>query len=235
MITLHTFGARFGLPDPSSFVSKVEILLKMAGLEYVTKIGDPRKAPKGKLPYIEDNGKVIADSTLIRFYLEDTYSAKFDPGLSAEDLGVAWALEKMCEDHLYWIIIQDRWMIDDNFNKGPRVFFESVPMPFRLPVVAMVRRTIKRNLWGHGLGRHSPAEIEQLAVRDLEAISRVLGDKPWLMGANPCGADATVWSFVASALCPLFQASTLRAGQNFPNLPAYVKRGMDLWFPELAA
>src|SRR5436190_8140000 len=36
MITLYTFGPAFGLPDPSPFVTKVEVLLKMAGLAYGT-------------------------------------------------------------------------------------------------------------------------------------------------------------------------------------------------------
>jgi hypothetical protein len=34
MITLKGFGPAFGLPDPSPFVTKVEMLLKMAGLPY---------------------------------------------------------------------------------------------------------------------------------------------------------------------------------------------------------
>ena len=36
MITLYTFGPAFGLPDPSPFVMKAEVLLKMAGLPYRT-------------------------------------------------------------------------------------------------------------------------------------------------------------------------------------------------------
>ena len=34
MITLFTYGPMFGLPDPSPFCMKAEILLKMAGLPY---------------------------------------------------------------------------------------------------------------------------------------------------------------------------------------------------------
>jgi hypothetical protein len=40
VITLHTFGPGFGLPDPSPLVMKSETLLKMAGLPY-------RVDPKG--------------------------------------------------------------------------------------------------------------------------------------------------------------------------------------------
>jgi hypothetical protein len=49
MITLYTFGSAFGLPDPSPFVTKAEVLLKMTGLAYQTDPTGFRRAPKGKL------------------------------------------------------------------------------------------------------------------------------------------------------------------------------------------
>ena len=70
MITLYTFGPQFGLPDPSPFVTKAEMLLKMSSLPYRTDSDGFRKAPKGKLPYIDDDGERIADSTFIRWHLE---------------------------------------------------------------------------------------------------------------------------------------------------------------------
>ncbi len=42
MITLYTFGIAFGLPEPSSFVLKVQVQLKMAGLPYQTKCAGAR-------------------------------------------------------------------------------------------------------------------------------------------------------------------------------------------------
>src|SRR5688572_11570555 len=62
MITLYTFGPRFGLPDASPFVMKAELLLKMSGVDYRCIASGPRGAPKGKLPFIEDNGTKVADS-----------------------------------------------------------------------------------------------------------------------------------------------------------------------------
>ena len=58
MITLYTFGPAFGLPDMSPFVTKAEMLLKLAGLDYRTDSNGFSKAPKGKLPYIDDDGDV---------------------------------------------------------------------------------------------------------------------------------------------------------------------------------
>jgi glutathione S-transferase len=54
------------LPDGSSFCVKADVFLKLSGLSYKTKTFDVTKAPKGKLPFIEDGGKRIAGSTFIR-------------------------------------------------------------------------------------------------------------------------------------------------------------------------
>src|SRR3954466_11185104 len=98
-ITLYTFGPFFGLPDASPFVMKGEMLLKLAKLEYRTDRRGFRGAPKGKLPYIDDDGTIVADSTLIRLHLEKKYGIDFDRGLSPNDRGIAWSIEKMFEDH----------------------------------------------------------------------------------------------------------------------------------------
>lgn len=50
-----------GLPDGSPFVMKAMALLQIAGLAYRTRRDAPFKAPKGKLPFIDDDGEKIAD------------------------------------------------------------------------------------------------------------------------------------------------------------------------------
>ena len=105
MITLYTFGRYWGLPDPSPFVMKAEMLLKLSGLPYETVRGDMRKAPKGKLPFIRDGETVVADSTLIRLHLEQQHGIDFDRGLSVRERGIGWSVEKMLEDHMYWVLI----------------------------------------------------------------------------------------------------------------------------------
>jgi glutathione S-transferase len=148
MITLHTFGPAFGLPDPSPFVIKAETLLKMSGLPYRTRTGELGKAPKGKLPYIEDDGELIADSTFIRWHLERKHRVDFDRGLDAEQRATAWAFEKMAEDHLYWALVDALWLDDANFRKGPARFFAKIPAPLRPFVIATVRRQLRTRLRG---------------------------------------------------------------------------------------
>lgn len=233
MITLYGSGRRFGLPDASPFVTKAEILLKMAGVPFARAKADFRKAPKGKIPYIDDGDLRLGDSTFIRWHLETTLGFDFDAGLSGADRAVAWAFEKMCENELYWAIVHTRWADAENFDRGPRQFFGEVPAPLRPVVVAIVKRSIRSSLKGQGLGRHSPAEVARIGAGNLKAISDFLGDKPWLMGETPCGADAAVWSMVAGAICPHFRSGVRAAGESHANLVAYRDRGMRTWFPEL--
>jgi glutathione S-transferase len=233
MITLYNFGPGFGLPDPSPFVTKVDILLKMANLPYRTDTSGFRKAPKGKIPYIDDDGEIIADSTFIRWHIEKKYGVDFDRGLGAEQRAVAWAFEKMAEEQLYFALLHSRWMDDANFAKGPAMFFRRVPAPMRLFVMQMVRRKIRQTLHGQGMGRHSPQEIVALATRSIDAMADFLGSKQFFMGAEPTGVDAATFSFAVGTLCPLFDAATRRAAERHDNLRHYVGRMAKRFYPEL--
>jgi glutathione S-transferase len=232
MITLYTFGQFFGLPDPSPFVMKAELLLKLSGLEYKTDSRGFRGAPKGKLPYIDDNGTVVADSTLIRLYLEQKHSIYFDRGLSTHDRGVAWAVEKMLEDHFYWALIQWRWLNKENFARGPKAFFRRAPAIIRPLVERMVLKRIRRNLHGQGLGRHTEAENTAMASRAIDALAQILGDNRYFLGPEPCGADATVFAFVAATLTPTFPSPIRDKMQSMNNLVAYRDRMMAEFYPD---
>jgi glutathione S-transferase len=233
MITLFTFGPGFGLPDPSPFVTKAEMLLKIAGLPYRTDPSGFNKAPKGKLPYIDDEGERIADSTFIRLHLEKKYGVDFNRGLDAAQRATAWAFEKMAEDNLYWSVMDARWIDDANFDKGPRGFFARVPAPVRPFVVAMVRRQVRKTLHAQGTGRHSPDEIVALATRGIDAISDYLGQKPFFMGAEATGVDATMFAFTAGMLCPAFETPLRTAAERHDNLRRYVSRMTARYYPEL--
>jgi glutathione S-transferase len=235
MITLYTFGQYFGLPDPSPFVMKAEMLLKLAKLDYQSNTKGFGKAPKGKLPYLDDNGTVVADSTLIRLHLEQQYSINFDGGLTPRERGVAWAVEKMLEDHVYWALVYWRWLNDANFDRGPRKFFDRAPAIIRPIVTRLVRRQVRARLHGHGLGRHTEPEMTALACRAYDALSEILGDNKYLMGAAPCGADATAFAFIAGSLAKIFESPLHAKAASLTNLVAYNDRMMAEFYPGFGA
>ncbi|STQ91009.1 glutathione S-transferase family protein [Iodobacter fluviatilis] len=232
MMTLYTFGPAFGLPDMSPFVTKTELLLKMAGCDYRCQTGGYAKAPKGKMPYLQTEDGVIDDSTLIRFHLEQSHQINFDAALSPAERGIAWAFEKMLEEHLYYISLRDRWAIDANFNKGPRNIFKRIPALIRGFVIWKVRRKMNTKLRIQGIALHKEADIIQLAKKDLDALADFLADKTYLMGDTLCAADATVYAFMRSALCPLFDSATHEYALSKPNLIAYCDRISKKFYPE---
>jgi len=230
VLTLHTFGPTPTLPDPSPFVVKALVLLKLSGLPFEAKTGNLARAPKGKLPFLDDDGVTVADSTFIRLHLETRHGIDFDRGLTPAQKGEAWAFEKLCEDHLYWILVRERWTKDDNFNAGPKMFFMGIPAPVRPLIMAAVRRKVRRELWAQGLGRHTDAEIVALTRRGFGAISDFLGDKEFLMGPEPCGADAVVFGWVVNALWDKTKGEVSETIAGFANLRAYRDRCMRRWF-----
>jgi len=224
VITLYTFGPYFGLPEGSPFVTKAMLLLKIAGLPYTEDRGGYGKAPKGKLPYIDDDGEIVADSTFIRLHVEKKYGFDYGAGLTDEQKATGWALEKLCEDHLYWLIVADRWLIEENFKKGPAQFFEAAPAPLRPLIGALIKRKIRKGALAQGLFRHSPEQRRELARRGFSAISTLLAEKPFIFGETPCGTDATLGAFAMGGLCPLFDSACGDEARRLPNLVGYAER-----------
>jgi glutathione S-transferase len=232
MITLYAFGPAFGLPDPSPFVMKTAIHLQMAGLTYRTDLNGYPVAPKGKLPFIDDGGEIVADSTFIRAHIERKYGIDFDDGLNVRQRAEAWAIERMLEDHLLWAAGWFRWMVEDNFQKGPAHFFDRAPEFARARLIEETRAKVRQNFWSHGIGRHAPHEILELGARSLTALAAVLGDRPYVMGERMTGVDAMAASLLAQILTPHFDSPLRREAESFPNLVAYTERVLARYFQQ---
>jgi glutathione S-transferase len=234
MITLYGFGAGFGLPEISPFVTKTEVQLKMAGLAYRKERAMPPASPKGQLPYIEDDGERIADSTFIRAHIERRYGFDFDAGLDREVRAQAWAFERMIEHHVYWALVGARWVDPENFAKGPTHFFDGAPEDRREKLREDAQFRVAENYLLSGLGRHAPDDDIALALRSILALSVQLGDKSYLMGENPAGVDATAFGALAGILTPFFSSKLRTQVEKFDNLVAYVGRMMQQYYPDFA-
>ncbi|MGJ4950828.1 glutathione S-transferase family protein [Bradyrhizobium sp. HKCCYLS20291] len=232
MITLFGLGAGFGLPEISPFVTKTEVQLKMAGLPYRKQRAMPPASPKGQLPFIDDGGALIADSTFIRAHVERRYGFDFDAGLDLRARAQAWAFERMVEHHLYFALVGARWVDPVNFAKGPAHFFDGVPADRREKLREDAQFRVAENYLISGLGRHAPDEDIDLAARSLRALSVQLGERPYLMGDRPCGTDATAFAVIAGILTPFFDSELRRRTEGFANLVAYAGRMMARYFPE---
>ncbi len=172
MITLYKFGPIEDVCDPSPFCVKVEAYLRMVNLPYEARCGAQylRKAPKRKLSYIEDNGRLIADSTFILKYLKDTYGDTLDAGYNTEDKAISHAISKMIEENLYWNLVYARWQLESNRITIKDKFFTGLIWPLNRIVPVVARRQFSSALYYQGLGRHSETEILEIGNRDLNRL-----------------------------------------------------------------
>ena len=233
MIKLYTFGPFYGLPDASPFCLKVDAYLRATGIpfEVVPGFENLRRAPKGKLPFIEDDGKVIGDSAFILSYLKGKHGDPLDAGLTAEQKAVAHAFIKMLDENLYWCMVRFRWIDDAVWPTIRGLFFSAMPAPMRWILPPLIRKGVEKTLREQGIGRHSPAEILEIARRDLRALADLLGDKNWFFGAQLTTLDVVAFAFLAEVIVPPWKCELCDLARSFPNLVAFVERFQTRFYP----
>ncbi len=225
MIEFYKFVPQFGMRDASPFVLKLEAYLRLAGVEYTTtEVMDPRKAPKGKLPYIRDGNQTIADSSFCILYLKDKYGDPLGENLTAEQHAVGHAVQTMLEERTYWVLVNHRWLNEGNQIIIRDAWFGAIPAFIRGFIFGKLVKDMKKGMVAHGIGRHSDEEIFTLGLADLKAFEDILGDKPYLLGDEPSEYDATGYGFLANFMAKPFPSVMSQYIENSKTLRDYIAR-----------
>ena len=145
MIKLFSIGPAFGLPDQSFFVSKVDSYLRINGIafESVPDVNELSVDPKQKQPFIEDKGKVIADSAFIIDHINSQYNVTLDNELTDEQRAMAYLISKSLDENLYWCIVYSRWIDGDVWPIIRANFFDALPFPLNKVIPIVARRSTK--------------------------------------------------------------------------------------------
>ncbi|MDX2165185.1 MAG: glutathione S-transferase C-terminal domain-containing protein [Gammaproteobacteria bacterium] len=201
MIQLFQFPGYWGLSSASPFCIKMETYLKLANIPYKSVVSyHLKKAPKGKLPYIIDGEKKIADSTLIIQYLKSHNTVNLDKDLTPEQIALATTIQRLCEEHLFWILMYERWIPESGWKVIGPIFFSKLPIILKLFVPTIIRKKIKRACYEQGIGRFTDEERFFLGKQDIDAIVTLLGTKPFFFGDKPTTIDATLYGFITPIL-----------------------------------
>ncbi len=232
MLTLVTYSPAFGEPAASPFCVKAMILLEMSGQAWQPEFsGDPRKGPKGKLPVLRDGGRVIPDSDAIRDYLEQRFGVDFDAGLSGEQRAVSRAFIRMAEEHIYFLLVCNRWLNDENWADVRRTFFGQIPAIINGFVTGKIRRKVRRNMDGQGMGRFNAEEQLARLDHDLQAVSGQLGQGDFLFGDRPTAADASVVPMLRALASSVAKTPLSERVARDAGLVAYLERGVAAMYP----
>lgn len=224
MLTLFQFAPAFNVPNISPYCLKVETYLRMAGLDYrVRTMADPRKAPRGKLPFIELDGQVITDSALILRALA-ARGCDLDARLDTVARARALAIARLCDEHLAVLTVYFRWIDEEGWQQIRPAFFAGLPAPLRLLVPGLIRRKLQRGYVAHGIGRHTREDLLSFVREDLQALNDLLGAAAFFGGEQPCSADASAYGVLANLLLASLETPVNRMARGFPALVAYCER-----------
>lgn len=235
MITLYQFSPTWGIPNLGQFNVKTETYLRMAKIPYEVSATLPAAAPKGKLPYIEEEGHAIADSHFIIEYLKQHYDDPLDKDLEPTDHAIMIAMQRLLENNFYWAVMYTRWQYtDENWQVNKKAIFSSMPPVIRdIAAIVYKKLIIGRQIYGHGIGRHNAEEIFHLAQIDLDTLSTFLADKPYFMGDKPTSLDASAFGMLINTLRVPIESPIKEHALGLGNLSAYCDRMMAEFYPEL--
>ena len=237
MITLYTTFPQWGLPSFSPACMKLETWLRMAKLPYqrVSQLHlHVEKAPKGKIPFIEYQGKLIGDSTLIIEMLREKEEIDLDQGLTSSERGISLAFRRMLKENTYWGLGEIRYNVAGNWQVYREVLagliYPGVPATEWQPLIEKLGRRIRSQMYGHGIGRHSSSEIYQIITADFQALSAFLADKPFFMGERPTTLDATAYAFIGNFIKPPLPSPIVDYVLQLDNLCQHYERMRQEFF-----
>ena len=195
MITLYQF-------EISPFCDKVRRILNVKHVPYRIEEVPPTKTlsvvrklnPAGKLPFITDDGRTVADSTDIAYYLDERYP---EPRLIPDDprqRALCHVLEDWADESLYFYEMRLRFTLPHNARRfiPELVKYESALVQRTAPLA--MPRVLRRTVASQGVGK-KPLEIVLRDVeRHLDAVQGLLGTSDWLLGDRLSLADISVFA-----------------------------------------
>jgi glutathione S-transferase len=199
-LRLYLMGPEWGLPSMSPFGLKLATWLRMTGVDHQVIVeNDPRKGPKGKSPWIVDGDLTLGDTEFIIGHLRASRGVDPDARLSPREQAIALVLRRTYEEHFHQIGEYSYWELDQGWEHT-RSHFDFLPAVVRPLLLKVIRNDCRKEGRIRGIGRHSEAEIARKAAEDLAATETLLGDQPYLFGAEPTTTDCTVYAFLALTL-----------------------------------
>jgi glutathione S-transferase len=205
----------------------------MAEIPYAIALGDPRAAPKGKVPWVEDDGRVIGDSALIIEHLKQTRGDPLDGRLTSREQALGHAIRKLVEESLYFISSWSKWAEDDGFAIYSAELFAGMPEEQLQYVPDMVRKRALDKLAAQGIGRHTREEIHAMGLEDVDAFAELLGDGPFLFGDEPTSFDASAFGVIGNLKDGPFPSPVRDRIRETANLAGYIDRIRQQYFADL--
>lgn len=224
MIELYQFRPFWGLPNASPFCMKAETYLRFRGIPYKVVPSGPRKSPTGQIPFIVDDGRVIADSAAIIAHFENRRQDRLDDGLSDAQRATAFFVRELVEERLYWQVTYMRWGDPAGWAVFKPDLVKYLPLGMRGPVLFLLRRRLLGQMRQRGLSGADTQGAYAKGKAVLDALADLLGDQSYFLGATPRSLDMSLYAFLANILDQPHSNPLQAHGRTLANLVGYCAR-----------
>jgi glutathione S-transferase len=223
----------WGTPNASPFCTKLLCFLNASKIPYEVKEFNPMKAPKGKMPYIEYDGRYFGDSQLIMSFLSQEFSVDLDAPLTEHQKSISHSCRRMLEEGTYFLILWSRWGIDENWSVIRKAYFANMPAPMKYFLPEILRRSVKRSAMGQGTARHTFDELEKILDEDMYSLSQLMSKSgPYFHGETFTSIDCTVFAFLASLLSAPLPVPFGKKWKDHQQFQDYIQQVKSNFFPQ---
>ncbi|SAL16467.1 glutathione S-transferase family protein [Caballeronia humi] len=197
MIVLYSYPDLFGVEDNNPYGLKIFAFLTLCGLPFEHRhILDTKLAPRGQLPYIDDDGAIIGDSDAIIAHLKRKYDPPIDKALTSAQKDLDLLVRRTLDD-LYWVMSYSRWR-DPRYWPTFRDTLLTTHPDISADALEGARKYNFERYHYQGIGRFEPDDVYARGIADLQAAANLIGDAGYMFGAQPSGIDATLYGFLAN-------------------------------------
>jgi glutathione S-transferase len=197
VLTLYSYPELFGVADNNPYGLKIFAFLKLTKLAFTHEhIFDAKAAPRGQLPYIDDDGQHIGDSDTIIAHLIGKHHLTIDNALTRSQRDIDLMLRRTLDD-LYWVMSFSRWK-DPRFWPLFRDELLKTHASLTAEGLAAAQAYNFERYRYQGIGRYEPADVYKRGLADLQALADLVGNNGFLFGSHPSSADAGVYGFLAN-------------------------------------
>ncbi len=217
MIILYSYPSLCGAADNNGYGLKVFAFLRLARLPFAHEhIFDASAAPRGQLPYIDDDGEMIGDSETIIAHLTRKYNMTLDAALGPEERRLNLLITRLLDD-LYWVMSYSRWKDERFFPAFQAAMMREHPSLTEAGM-ARAREFNAQRYYFQGIGRYTPEAAYARGLADLAVLDDLLAENTYVHGTAPGSVDAGIYGFIANIHFLNIGTPLLQTVASRPNL-----------------
>jgi len=179
-------------------------------------------------------GHPHGDSSIIIAHLSERYGVDLDRSLDADAKARALVIQRTLEEHFHQAF-EHQLFLGRGGSARLAELVSTLPLPLRWIVSRVLISQLRKQLYQRGLGRHDESEIIRQGKADLDALSVLLGEQPYVLGDQPSSIDACVLGFLGVSVYVEGDKPLFNYAASLDNLYRYCERMRGRYFPETVA